>query len=54
MLNSNEWRFSGSARDKAIFLIALVFSLFQVYTATFNPIGTQIVRAFTLVFWCCW
>ena len=45
MLNSNEWRFSGSARDKAIFLIALVFSLFQVYTATFNPIGTQIVRA---------
>ena len=45
MLNSTEWAFKGNARDKAIFAIALLFSLFQVYTATFNPIGTQIVRA---------
>jgi len=45
MIKSNEWSFSGGKRDKAVFLIALIFSIFQIYTATFNPIGTQIVRA---------
>ena len=45
MLNSKEWSFGGTSRDKAIFLIALAFSTFQIYTATFSPIGTQIVRA---------
>jgi TRAP transporter 4TM/12TM fusion protein len=52
MLNSTEWTFSGSARQRAIFAIALVFSVFQIYTATFNPIGTQIVRALHVGFLC--
>jgi TRAP transporter 4TM/12TM fusion protein len=52
MLTSSEWSFKGSARDKSIFLIALMFSLFQVYTATFNPIATQVVRALHVGFLC--
>ncbi|MFB0914792.1 MAG: hypothetical protein QMB88_01900, partial [Burkholderiaceae bacterium] len=52
MLNTKEWSFSGGTRDKAIFFIALCFSVFQIYTATFSPIGTQIVRALHVGFLC--
>ena len=52
MLNTKEWSFSGGTRDKALFLIALCFPVLHIYTATFSPIGTQIVRALPVGFLC--
>lgn len=35
----------GGARDRALFLIAIAFSAFQVVTAAFSPLPSLVVRA---------
>lgn len=50
--NQEEWTLSGSLIMRVVFGVALIFSLFQVVTATFSPIGTQVVRAVHVGFLC--
>lgn len=50
--HQEEWTPSGSWIMKTVFVVALVFSIFQVVTATFSPIGTQVVRAVHVGFLC--
>src|SRR5690554_2186590 len=37
--------FGGTTRDRAIFLIAVAFSAFQIYTAAFSPLSSLVTRA---------
>jgi TRAP transporter 4TM/12TM fusion protein len=39
------WDKRHGLQGRALFLIAIVFSVFQVYTAAFSPLSSQIVRA---------
>ena len=36
---------SPSQWPKALFFVALLFSIYQIYTAAFHPVSSQVLRA---------
>ena len=43
---------SPSQWPKALFYVALLFSTYQIFTAAFHPVSTQVLRAGHVAFCC--